>query len=275
MTFYEAALRVLEDAGKPLTNEEITKVAMEKNLLSHVGKTPETTMLARLAAMAKRPRDRKVMVTAKDTFALTDWMLTEDAEALATTGVVEPNPEEAMPAYRPVERHPEPSNEFVRSLGRQGDREHHRKRRDRDDERRRKYPPIAEVAFELLSEAETKSLSPQALLEAGRARELCSNELSQTQLLDALDDDNQRRLDAQRRPQFWYLKPTETETLLALDEGSRDAAGRDAGGVLQAGQRAVRERPRGAAAPRRGARSARRQRCRGKTPSWCTPRAPR
>lgn len=219
MTFYEAALRVLEEAGKPLSHLEITKVAVEKNLLSHVGKLPETTMLARLAAMAKRPRDRKVIVTAKDTFALTDWMLTEDAAALAATGVPEVNPEADMPPYRPAERHPEASPSFARSLGRQGDREHKR-RRDRDDDRRRKYPPIAEVAFELLSESETKSLTPQALLEAGRAKEVCSNELSLNQLLNALIDDNQRRIDAGRRPQFGYLKPDDGEAILALDEST-------------------------------------------------------
>ena len=70
MTFYEAALRVLEEAKRPLTHTEITKLSVEKGLLSHIGKTPEITMLSRLAAMARRPRDRKVMVTAKDTFAL-------------------------------------------------------------------------------------------------------------------------------------------------------------------------------------------------------------
>src|SRR4051812_38782136 len=137
MTFYEAALRVLEDAGKPLTNIEITQRSVEKNLLSHVGKTPEMTMLARLAAMARRPRDRKVIVTAKDTFALADWMLSEDAAALALTGVIEPNPEEAMPPYRPVERHPESKPEFARGAGRgERDRDRGHKRRDRDDDRK-------------------------------------------------------------------------------------------------------------------------------------------
>src|SRR5437868_1822306 len=150
MTFYEAALRVLEEAKRPLTHNEITKLSLEKGLLSHVGKTPEITMLSRLAAMAKRPRDRKVMVTAKDTFALADWMLPEDAAALETTGVLEANPEEAMPAYRPTERHPEPRGEFVRAIGRQAERE--RKRRD-DEHRKKRYPPVSEVAFEILTDA--------------------------------------------------------------------------------------------------------------------------
>jgi ribonuclease E len=220
MTFYEAALRVLEDAGKPLTNIEITQRSIEKNLLSHVGKTPEMTMLARLAAMAKRPRDRKVIVTAKDTFALADWMLAEDAAALQATGVIEPNPEEAMPPYRPTERHPESRVEFARGAGRgERDRERGHKRRDRDEERKKKYPPISEVVFEVLSEAEGRTLSPDDLLAKARERELISDELSLAQVLNALADDNQKRIDAGRRPQFHYKKPVEGPASLWVDAG--------------------------------------------------------
>jgi len=211
MTFYEAALRVLEESGSPLHFQDITRRSLEKGLLSHIGKTPEITMLSRLAAMARRPRDRKIMVTAKDTFALTDWMLPEDAEALTTTGVVEPNPEEDLPPLRPTERHPEPRAEFIRSIGRQGDR-----KRGRDEEKRRKYPPIAEVAFELLSEAQT-ALPPNELLARMRSRELASDELSINQLFDALAEDNQRRLDQQRRPQFGAVRADGGEVQLSVE----------------------------------------------------------
>ena len=97
MTFYEAALRILESEGRPLHFLEITEKSIAQNLLSHIGKTPEQTMLSRLAAMARRTRDRRVIVTAKDTFALVDWSIPEDAEALAQTGVTEPHPEESLP----------------------------------------------------------------------------------------------------------------------------------------------------------------------------------
>src|SRR5262252_643419 len=117
MTFYEAALRVLEAAGRPMHVQEITEQSIAQNLLSHVGKTPEQTMLSRLAAMARRTRDRRVIVTAKDTFALVDWQLPEDAAALAVTGVPEPNPEEDLPPLRPAERHPDPRNDNVRAAG--------------------------------------------------------------------------------------------------------------------------------------------------------------
>ncbi len=54
MTFTEAAAQVLRLVGKPLHYKEITDVAIEKNLLSHVGKSPEVTMGARLAALVKK-----------------------------------------------------------------------------------------------------------------------------------------------------------------------------------------------------------------------------
>ncbi|MBK7864823.1 MAG: restriction endonuclease [Archangiaceae bacterium] len=219
MTFYEAALRVLEEAKRPLTHNEITKLSLEKGLLSHIGKTPEITMLSRLAAMAKRPRDRKVMVTAKDTFALADWMLPEDAQALETTGVAEPNPEDAMPQYRPIERHPEPRGDYVRAIGRQAERE--RKRRD-DDTRKKRYPPVSEVAFEILTESGS-GLLPGDLLKRAREKELASDELSIEQLLHALLDDNQKRIDGGRRPQFSYAGIEGAEAQLRLDAGSEIA----------------------------------------------------
>lgn len=207
MTFYEAALRVLEGAGKPLTVQEITQQSVSQSLLSHVGKMPEQTMLSRLAAMARRNRDRKIIVTAKDTFALVDWGIPEDAAALAVTGVPEPNPEEDLPPYRPVERHPEPRSENVRAAGR-GEK---RRRRDEDEDDRRRgkrrYPPMPEVCFEILSE-QPEAMKPADLLEKARSRELVSEECSEQMLLTALLEDNQRRIDAGRRPQFILVKDT-------------------------------------------------------------------
>ncbi|HEX8699745.1 MAG TPA: winged helix-turn-helix domain-containing protein, partial [Myxococcaceae bacterium] len=147
MTFYEAALRILESEGRPLHFLEITEKSIAQNLLSHVGKTPEMTMLSRLAAMARRTRDRKVIVTAKDTFALVDWALPEDAEALAQTGVVEPNPEEDLPPLRPVERHPEPRGDNVRAAGRGTERKRRRDEEEDQKGRKRRFPPLPEVVF--------------------------------------------------------------------------------------------------------------------------------
>lgn len=198
MTFYEAALRVLEAAGQPLNSVEITERSIAQGLLSHVGKTPEQTMLSRLAAMARRARDRQVTVTGPDTFALTAWGVPEDAAALEAMSAPYEHPEEHLPPLRPVERHPEPRNDNVRGAGRQ-----ERRRRHEEEERgkKRKYPPIPEVAFELLGEADAP-LAPSEVLRLARERQLASDELQPEALLTSLAEENQRRIDAGRRPNF-------------------------------------------------------------------------
>ena len=198
MTFYEAALRVLEAAGQPLNSVEITERSIAQGLLSHVGKTPEQTMLSRLAAMARRARDRRVTVTGPETFALTDWGLPEDVAALEAMSAPYEHPEEGLPPLRPVERHPEPRGENVRGIGRQ-----ERRRRHDEEERgkKRRYPPIPEVAFELLGEADSP-LAPSEVLRLARERQLASDELQPEALLTSLAEENQRRIDAGRRPNF-------------------------------------------------------------------------
>ena len=44
MTFYEAAIRVLEAEKRPLTTQEITERSISQGLLSHVGKNPAETL---------------------------------------------------------------------------------------------------------------------------------------------------------------------------------------------------------------------------------------
>ncbi len=74
MTFTEAAALVLRLVGKPLHYKEITDVAIEKNLLSHVGKSPEVTMGARLAALVKKhDRDNPLVRIKPGVFALREW----------------------------------------------------------------------------------------------------------------------------------------------------------------------------------------------------------
>src|SRR3954466_8551516 len=65
MTFTDAAAEVLRLVGKPLHYKEITDIAIEKNLLSHVGKSPEVTMGARLAATLKKDTDENPLVRVK------------------------------------------------------------------------------------------------------------------------------------------------------------------------------------------------------------------
>lgn len=74
MTFTEAAAEVLRLAGKPLHYKEITELAIEKNLLSHVGKSPDVTMGARLAALLKKDdKSNPILRVKPGVFALRDW----------------------------------------------------------------------------------------------------------------------------------------------------------------------------------------------------------
>lgn len=74
MTFIEAAAEVLRHAGKPLHYKEITELAIAKNLLSHVGKTPEITMSHRLtAAIKKDDKDVPLVKVKPGVFALREW----------------------------------------------------------------------------------------------------------------------------------------------------------------------------------------------------------
>src|SRR4051812_47558967 len=65
MTFTEAAVEVLRLVGKPLHYKKITEIAIERNMLSHVGKTPEVTMSSRLATMVKRDRGEVPIIKVK------------------------------------------------------------------------------------------------------------------------------------------------------------------------------------------------------------------
>jgi len=74
MTFIEAAAEVLRHAGKPLHYKEITELAIAKNLLSHVGKTPEVTMSHRLtSAIKKDDKDVPIVKVKPGVFGLREW----------------------------------------------------------------------------------------------------------------------------------------------------------------------------------------------------------
>lgn len=73
MTFTEAAAEVLRLAGKPLHFKDITQMAIEKNLLSHVGKTPDVTMGARLSLQIKKEPDGVIVRVKPGVFGLREW----------------------------------------------------------------------------------------------------------------------------------------------------------------------------------------------------------
>ena len=91
MTFTEAAVEVLRLVGRPLHYKEITEIAIEKNLLSHVGKTPEITMSARLATMVRKDRGEAPIIKVKPgVFGLRDFsseLLSDAVEAEAQGGL--------------------------------------------------------------------------------------------------------------------------------------------------------------------------------------------
>ena len=53
MSYFEAAIKILEQAGKPLTTREVTDAAIKAGLLKPKGKTPEATMSAVLYTSAR------------------------------------------------------------------------------------------------------------------------------------------------------------------------------------------------------------------------------
>ncbi len=200
MTFTEAAVEVLKREGKPLHFRKIAEIAIHESLLDHVGKIPEDTMADQLAAHCKLPRpDRAIIVVQHATFALEEWGLPEDP--LGLEKLVEPPPVDEPP-YRPRERHPIPARELARSSGRDRDAGRGR-RREEGDEKKRRFPPPAEVAYEILSGAE-RSLTLRELASLGAERMLMPEAFIRESgsLAAALREDNRRRESAGRKPLF-------------------------------------------------------------------------
>jgi hypothetical protein len=96
MTFYEAAVEVLREAGRPLHYKKITENAIRRSLLSHVGKTPEETMHARLQQEVKKPNGLALIEQARPgVFALKAGA--DPADAKETLSFRQP-PAEPAPA---------------------------------------------------------------------------------------------------------------------------------------------------------------------------------
>jgi hypothetical protein len=233
MTFYEAALSVLEREGKPLHVKQITELVLKDNLLSHVGKSPEEVMQSRLLAMAKRRNDRKVVATAPQTYGLLEWGIPEDPAALEPAPEVDREKLEGPP-LRGRERHPTANPNKVRIAGR-GERGRYREEEE-ERKRRRKLPPLSEVAVEVLT-AVGKPLSAVELAAAARERELVSEDLGAEALLNALREDNRRRGDSGRRQLFELLPSGE----IGLKPAPVEAAELEAAVAFAAGAPARRE----------------------------------
>jgi predicted NUDIX family phosphoesterase len=72
--FLDAAHRVLQHEGKPLTPKEITKIAVDQEWLETTGATPHHTMRARLSDDILHRREKSLfMRVGKSLFALREW----------------------------------------------------------------------------------------------------------------------------------------------------------------------------------------------------------
>jgi hypothetical protein len=211
MTFTEAAVEVLRRAGKALHFKAIADLAVRENLLSHVGQDPEVTMGQRLAAMAKREEDRKVVAVAPEgTFALTEWSVPSDAVIEAKAPPLIPEGAELETPYRGREREPRPINVQARRrmealAGHEPDepepREVEPHRRERGGQRR--FPPPAEVVFEALAQRQSGASFAELaahLLGKGLVSEALVRDMPS--LTAALLEDNRRRTEAGRKPAF-------------------------------------------------------------------------
>ncbi len=112
MTFYEAALEVLRRSGRPLHYKKITEIAIRDNLLSHVGKTPEVTMSARLNQEVKKEDANTLLRTRPGVFALGEAFakkLNEEAERREQEAAAAQHAEVATSQPEPA---PEPAPEL-------------------------------------------------------------------------------------------------------------------------------------------------------------------
>jgi hypothetical protein len=204
MTFTEAAVEVLRRSGKPLHYSEIAEAAVRDNLLSHVGQDPEVTMGQRLAAMAKREDERRVVAVAPDgTFALLEWSVPAEQIVEPIAPPLHPEEDPAAALYRPREREPRPIHAQARRRLEAMQPGPEESEEDKRREPRRKFPPPAEVAFEWL--AQRQSGAPLAeLCGALFKKGLLSDALVRDapSLVQALLEDNRRRTEAGRKPAF-------------------------------------------------------------------------
>jgi hypothetical protein len=219
MTFTEAAIEVLRREGKPLHFKKLSEIAVRENLLDHVGKIPEETMADQLAAHCRLPRtERRVMPVQPGTFALVEWGFDEDPAGLEN--LIELPPEGDLP-YRGRERHPIPSRDIARGAGRGEGRP---RRREEEERRGRRFPPPAEVAYEILAGA-GKPLALVEIAATGAERLLMPDAFVRDggSLRAALAEDNRRRESAGRKALFQL--DGDAVTLVAQPEpGERAAA---------------------------------------------------
>jgi hypothetical protein len=81
MTFIEAAIAILRQAGRPLHVRELTERSIKMSLLSHLGRAPEATMRLRLTQEAKKGERSVVVQKGQETFGLRQYPSREQIAA--------------------------------------------------------------------------------------------------------------------------------------------------------------------------------------------------
>lgn len=85
MTFYEAAIEILRRESRPLHYKKITELAIKQDLLSHIGKTPEITMHARLNQEAQKAPATAIARVRPGVFALVEGVEPESVKETVTS----------------------------------------------------------------------------------------------------------------------------------------------------------------------------------------------
>ena len=101
VSFKLAAIKILEDAKEPLHYEEITKRALEKNLIETSGKTPEETMNSQISTDIKHRSDKTPFLRAKPGYfgLKPDYKVSKQEEQEKAEEEVEEEKEEISTQY--------------------------------------------------------------------------------------------------------------------------------------------------------------------------------
>jgi hypothetical protein len=248
MTFFEAAVEVLRQAGRALHYKKITEMAIEQHLLSHVGRTPHVTMEARLSQEAEKEDEGTIRRVRPGVYVL--------AEGRAAGELVET--ERGEPSGRDEEPLLAVEND---EGGEQGPWRRRRRRRrnfgeepgeDKDPapapERpkaleRPRYPTLADAVTEALSAA-PQPMTAQEL--AKRLSQEPDDPVSPLFLEQAMRGANRRLARSGARPLFtrleqgWVLTQSELDPELAdIYDGLERTHGRLLEGTIEALVRAV------------------------------------
>jgi HB1/ASXL restriction endonuclease-like protein with HTH domain/restriction endonuclease len=143
MTFLEAAIEVLRQAGSPLSVRDLTDRAIQQKLLSHEGRTPEVTMQARLNQELRKGDRTPLVRVSSGMFGLSRY----------------DRPKGAAKA-------PREAGEVARSSGDAETGEARRRRRRRGGRGRKKDQPAAEVVAEAEEGTPEEAIAAEKIAEA-------------------------------------------------------------------------------------------------------------